>query len=245
MRVALQPGYVLHSRPYRDSSLLVELFTAEHGRLALVARGARGPRGRGRRAHGVALQPFAPLLVSFSGRGDLKTLGAAEAARPPLALAGKRLYSGLYLNELLMRLLHRHEAHPPLFAAYGEALSRLADSEAAEEALRRFELTLLDELGYRLNPGQDSVSGETVQADAWYRYEPDQGMVRIDLREPPPAGAYAGAELLAIAAGQLDGGVRGACKRLLREALAVHLGQQPLRSRELFITASGGQQPGE
>ena len=130
MRVALQPAYVLHSRPYRDSSALVEMFTAEHGRLSLVARGARN---RGRKGSlSSLLQPFIPLLISFSGRAELKTLGKLEAAGGGRTLRGERLYSGLYMNELLVRLLHRQDAHPRLFAAYGEACL-LYTSDAADD----------------------------------------------------------------------------------------------------------------
>ncbi len=121
MRVNLQPAYLLHRRPFRDSSQLVELFTAEHGRLSLVARGVhRKARGG---STGAMLQPFVPLLVSFSGRGELKTLTHTEVAGRPQRLSGATLFSGFYLNELLVRLLHRYDPHPPLFASYGDTLS--------------------------------------------------------------------------------------------------------------------------
>ena len=127
--VALQPSYVLHSRPYRDTSALLEVFTAEQGRISMVARGARR---RTRGGSGSALlQPFNPLLLSFSGRAELKNLGATESAGTPRQLRGQRLFSGLYLNELLVRLLHRHDPHPQLFAAYGATLDALAGSDDA------------------------------------------------------------------------------------------------------------------
>lgn len=232
MRVNLQPAYILHSRPYRDSSLLLEAFTAEHGRLSLVARGARR-RARGGSAAAL-LQPFTPLLLSFGGRAELKTLAAAEPAGASSSLRGERLISGLYLNELLVRILHRNDAHPRLFAAYTEALAGLAAGGSQEAVLRLFELTLLGELGYSFDLGCDGASGEPVAAGDLYRYEPGCGMVRLAVAEAVPEGAYSGAQLLAMAAGELDGDARAACKRLLREALAEHLGDQPLRSRELF-----------
>ena len=235
MRINLQPAYVLHSRPYRDSSLLLETFTAEQGRLGLVARGARR-RARGGSAAAL-LQPFTPLLLSFSGRSELKTLTAMESVGSALALRGDRLYSGMYLNELLVRLLHRHDPHPQLFAAYGEALAGLAGASQSDEVLRSFELTLLGELGYSLDLSSDGRTGEPVCAGDLYQYEAEYGMVRVSGSRVARHGVYSGDELLAMAAGQFGGIARRASKRLLREALAVHLGGAPLRSRDLFQRA--------
>tara|TARA_B100001540_G_scaffold301181_1_gene307364 strand:- start:838 stop:1578 length:741 start_codon:yes stop_codon:yes gene_type:complete len=232
VRVTLQPAYILHRRPYRDTSLLLEVFTAEHGRLSLVARGARR-RGRGG-SNAALLQPFAPLLLSFSGRAEMKTLTAVERAGGPWELPGERLYSGLYLNELLVRLLHRHDPHARLFAAYGEALQGLHAPGPAEDSLRRFEYILLDELGYSFAPGMDAASGTPVRADRRYRYEAGRGLVELTVAEHGPAVAYAGEDLLRIAAGEFSGPARAACKSLFREALAEQLGGQPLRSREFF-----------
>lgn len=232
MRVNLQPAYVIHSRPYRDSSALLDVFTAEYGRIGLVARGARRQSRRGGSA--ALLQPFIPLLLSFSGRAQLKSLVATEAAPGVFALRGERLFSGLYLNELLVRLLHRNDAHPALFAAYDQALHALAGSTAVDAVLRRFELTLLDELGYGFDPGVEGGSSEPIHASRWYCYEPGVGLV-----DGARGGSvFSGADLLAIAAGDFSGSARPAAKRLLREALAAHLGAEPLRSRELFRTAT-------
>ncbi len=239
MRVALQPAYVLHSRPYRDSSALLEVFTAQQGRISLLARGARR-RTRGG-ASGALLQPFMPLLLSFSGRAELKNLGATESAGPARMLRGERLFSGLYLNELLVRLLHRYDPHPQLFAAYGATLEALAGSEPVDDSLRRFEFTLLGELGYGFSLDMDGLSGEAVQDGHWYHYHPDWGLVArgpgVDSAQP----AFAGAQLLAMAAGGFGGQARGTAKRLLRQVLAAHLGEAPLRSRELFRTRSSGE----
>jgi DNA repair protein RecO (recombination protein O) len=237
MRVTLQPAYVIHSRPYRDSSALLDVFTAEHGRISLVARGARRQQRRGGSA--ALLQPFTPLLLSFSGHSQLKSLVATESARPMLSLRGDRLFSGLYLNELLVRLLHRNDSHPTLFAAYDRALQALESSAAVDTVLRQFELTLLDELGYGFDPGLDAVSGEAIQAANWYRYEPGIGLVEASEGGRGSA-MFSGEDLLALASGDFGGPARLAAKRLLREALAAHLGGEPLRSRELFRTATPG-----
>ena len=232
MRISLQPAYVLHRRPYRDSSLLLELLTAEYGRISLVARGARR-RSRGGAA-GALLQPFIPLLLSFSGRSEMKNLTATESAGPALPLRGERMFSGLYLNELLVRLLHRHDPHPRLFAAYGRALAELGHAREVDEVLRRFEFMLLEELGYGFGLDVDSATGESVQAGLWYHFHPDRGLVARGLVVDPEQPAFSGSDLLAMARGQFGGATRLAAKRLSRLLLSSHLGQVPLRSRDLF-----------
>jgi DNA repair protein RecO (recombination protein O) len=235
MRVNLQPGYVIHSRPYRDSSALLDVFTAEFGRISMVARGARRPSRKGSGA--ALLQPFIPLLLSFSGRSELKTLVAIEPAQAGLMLRGERMFSGMYMNELLVRLLHRHDAHPVLFSAYDRALKALAGSVAVDAVLRPFEISLLDELGYNLALTVDGASGEAVHPARWYRYDTGYGLVAGDNTRDRRTNPYPGSDLLAIAGGDFAGPARLTAKRLLREALAVHLGDTPLRSRELFRKA--------
>jgi DNA repair protein RecO (recombination protein O) len=241
MRVSLQPGYVMHSRPYRDSSVLLDVFTAEYGRVSMVARGTRRPSRRGRAA--ALLQPFIPLLVSFSGRNELKTLVATEPAQGLFALRGERMFSGMYMNELLVRLLHRNDAHPALFAAYDHALKALAGNSVADAVLRRFEFTLLDELGYGFDLGADGTSGQPIDATLWYRYAPGVGLVVCHDIAACPTAAFAGSDLLVMVSGEFSGAVRLTAKRLLREALAVHLGDTPLRSRELFRLAGTRSRP--
>ncbi|AQA18476.1 DNA repair protein RecO [Halioglobus japonicus] len=232
MRVSLQPGYVLHSRPYRDSSNLLEVFSAEHGRVSLVAKGARRKTRGGSQA--ALLQPFSPLLISFTGRSELKTLTQVESAGPATHLRSERLYSGLYLNEILVRLLHRHDPHPRLFAGYAAAVQALGEGVDVEHVLRRFELQLLDELGYRLDLDREGSSGEPLDAATWYLFDPDTGLLPCAGSNAQNRPAYLGEDLLQIAAGVFDGSARLTARRLMRQALAVHLGDAPLRSRELF-----------
>lgn len=241
-----QPAYILHSRPYRDSSLILELLTPEFGRIACVARGAR--RGKQRRQQ--ALQPFSPLLLSLLGSGALKTLGPVENAGAPLWLKGRSVYGGLYVNELLVRLLPEGEAHYELFAAYQRLLQVMATLDDASNAalegpLRSFELQLLTELGSCPSLDQCAHSQGAVSEDGGYRLELERGFVPVH-REPGGtlrAGEYRGAELLGIARAQGDGDwpeeLLAPAKRLTRSLLFTLLGEKPLQSRELFKQVYG------
>lgn len=231
MRVSLQPAFILHSRPWRDTSALLDVFTAEHGRIGVIARGARRPPRRGSNA--ALLQSFTPLLLSFTGRSELKTLTGAESAGCAWRLSGERLFSALYINELLVRLLHRNDPHPGLFAAYSHAVEALAGDLVLDAVLRRFELALLDELGYSFDFATEGRGGQPVEAGARYYFDPGCGLVlwQGGQGEPP---LFSGEDLLAIARGEYEGSARLPARRLLREVLAVHLGGAPLRSRELF-----------
>lgn len=222
-RVEQTAAYVLHSRPYRETSLLVDLFSLEHGRVRAVARGAR--RAGSRRRH--QLQPFQPLQVSWQGRHELRNLVASEpvAVTPPPQ--GKALLCALYVNELLQRLLEPHDPMPRLYLYYTYLLSALQQSAEIEGALRTFERQLLEDLGY----GIDFAS---VSPGGGYRYDPEQGLVRALSAQAD----YAGDILLAIAAGDYQQpDVRSSAKRLMRQALTPLLGDRPLKSRELFRTA--------
>ncbi len=232
MRIALQPAWILHSRPYRDSSLILEVFTPEQGRVSLVGKGVRR-RSRGG-SNTALLQPFIPLLLSFSGRSEMKTLTQVESAGAATALQGERLFSGLYMNELLVRLLHRHDPHPALFAAYGEALQALVSAAAVDAVLRRFEFRLLEDLGYSFDLGADGRSGELLMEDEWYHFDPDYGLVRRDGIAESERPAYLGRDLVSMSQGDYSGDASLTAKRLIRQALAAHLGDAPLKSRDLF-----------
>ncbi len=229
-RIQLAAGYLLHQRPYRETSALLELFTETHGRIGLVARGVRSARSRQRGD----LQPFRPLRLSWSGRGDLGTLTAVESDGADTLLQGRVLYSGFYLNELLMRLLTRHDPHPLLYRYYRDCLRRLSAGEPLEQTLRLFEIRLLQEAGYGLQLETEVDSGETVQADALYDYHLESGPSRLDSASATGF-VFSGASLLAIARGDLtEPAVVHDAKRLLRAALKLYLGDKPLKSRELF-----------
>ncbi|MCY1286115.1 DNA repair protein RecO [compost metagenome] len=225
MQASSSPAYVLHSRPYKEASALVDLFTPQ-GRLRAVLRSARGKSG-------TLARPFLPLEIELRGRGELKTVTRLESAGIPNLLTGEPLFSGLYLNELLIRLLPAEDPHPPLFEHYAATLQALAVGRPLEPLLRAFEWRLLDELGYGFALDCD-LHGAPVAADGLYRLLPDAGLERVELLQP---GLFHGRELLALAeADWAATGALAAAKRLMRQALAPHLGGRPLVSRELFMT---------
>ncbi len=232
-RSILHQAYILHRSAYSNSSLLLECFTAEEGRFPAIAKGVQGGR------HGNAassLQPFHPLLIQVSGRGEVKTLGRYEAASPAHALKGNSLYCGFYLNELLMRLLGRSDPHSALFGQYHLALEELADSTGpVDRPLRRFEVGLMNELGYGLLLEQEADSGVPVEPEGRYYYEPERGPVPVYGNQP----SIAGKTLLTLAgrtAGQEepDDTTWREARGLMRSVLVRYLGDRPLKSRELF-----------
>lgn len=225
-----EPAFVLHNRPWRETSLTVELLTPGWGRLGVVARGGR----RVRRGGSPALQPFTLLQVQWRGRGELRTLVAAEPEQA-FPLAGERLFAGLYLNELLLRLLHREEAQPEIFSGYARTLAQLAAGADLEPPLRRFELHLLSALGYGFPLDRD-IEGTAVHPSRRYRLIPDEGLEAVEAGMRDGGAVIEGEHLLALAADALDDAdVLRSAKRLLRQALGAHLGDRPLRARELFV----------
>lgn len=234
MRVHQQPGFVLHQRDYSETSLLLEVFTTNHGRIGLIAKGARRPSSRLR---GV-LKPFQRLLIGWSGKGELAVLTAAEADGPGSSPEGSALYCGFYMNEVLLRLLHRHDPHSFLFDAYQTALQRLRVDASNEAVLRIFEKNLLRELGYGLVLDQDIEDRTPIDNQAMYDYILDRGPVRLaypELNRPTEGVPIRGSSLLALAQESLiDPVALRDAKTLMRAALARHLGDRPLHSRRLF-----------
>lgn len=225
---SLSPAYILHTRKYRETSLLAELLTERDGRIAAVIRGARG----GARKSGT-VQPFTPILVSYTGRGELKTVTRMDVGVVN-QLVGENILIGLYVNELLVRLLGKFEPLGTLFSAYQELILVLVSGVFNASALRKFELTLLTELGYGITFDIAYATTDRIEPDRYYRYVPQEGfhLLTTDI----PGGAYKGEYLLAIATGDLDRKEAAACaKKIVRASFAVLLGQKPLKSRELFL----------
>lgn len=217
-RIQLEPAFVLSRRPYRETSALLEIFSEAHGRVGLVARGAQSPKSKLRGL----LEPFKPLLLSWSERGELGTLTGAEGA-PGRAhrLAGEAVFCGWYVNELLLRLITRHDPHPALFALYQTTLAGLSSGDD-ERVLRQFEKQLLAELGYGLLLPQELDPALT------YRYDWDEGPL-------PSEQGYRGDSLIALAEGNLQTAqhLRDA-KHLLRDALARHGAGTELKTPRLL-----------
>ncbi|HKX57570.1 MAG TPA: DNA repair protein RecO [Xanthomonadales bacterium] len=235
-KLELEPGYVLHSRAYRETSLLLEIFSRQQGRVGLVARGARSAKSRWRNM----LQPFRPLLLSWKLRGELGNLVEAEQVAAMPMQAGDAWFCGLYVNELMMRALHRGDPHPDLFDAYRQLLQELASQAEPQARLRCFEKQLLESIGFAMALAFEPASGAIVQADRWYRYHPVTGpMLDSAGREANGPGNAArnlvsGAALLALESGEIEAQHLPELKQLMRKVLRFHLGDKPLVSQSLF-----------
>jgi DNA repair protein RecO (recombination protein O) len=225
-----QHAFVLHAYPYRETSLIVEAFTREYGRVALVARGAKRPRSELRGL----LQAFQPLLLSWSGQQELKTLLRAEWRGGLPRVGGSALLCGFYLNELLLKLLPREDPHPQLFGDYEAALADLAGGHDQALVLRRFEVRLLAAMGYALPLVRDADTGAPVDPTARYHYAFDRG----PRRDPPVVGprlpVVRGTTLIALSEQRYpDAATAAEAKRLMREVLDYYLEQRGVESRRV------------
>ncbi len=226
-RIDDEVAFVLHTRPWRETSLIVDVLSRHHGRLGLVARGAR------RQSSGIKarLIPFQPLALSWFGKGQLRTLHGAEWQGGSLMLRGHALMCGFYLNELLLRLLPEGDSHETLFDHYSATLAALNVQPDMEPVLRRFELDLLSELGYAQPLGHRADGGELDPA-RHYGYQAGVGVTPLGRDET----GYAGQTLLDLAAGDLSNPTTLAGGKLLMRALLAHyLGDKPLATRQLLI----------
>ena len=239
-----QPAFVLHAYPYRETSLIVEAFTPEYGRVAMVARGARRPRSEMRGL----LQGFRPLVLSWSGQHELKTLMRAEWRGGLPLVGGSALWCGFYLNELLLKLLPREDAHPQLFADYEAALADLAAGRDQATVLRRFEVRLLAAMGYALPLVREADTDAPVDPAARYHYAFDRGPQRIAgvMASEPRRGALLvqGATLIALAENRFPSAETATeAKRLMRKVLDHYLEQRGIESRRVVqdLQALGGE----
>lgn len=241
MESDFEAAYLLHSRPYRDSSLIIECFSRQQGRLGMVARSVKGASKRSREL-AASLQPFRLLDIRWRGQGELKTLVEVEC-RQSLALSGNALFCALYLNEITLRALHRLDPHPQLWLEYESALVALesagsADQQQLEVTLRHYELNLLAELGYGLDFTQDVGNGSPIVESGYYALSDEGGFYQV---APGPSG-FRGSDLLALAQvlaepGDWSQAMRRELKRICRRALVPLVGEAPLKSRALFKAA--------
>lgn len=226
-------AYLLHRSPYSNSSMLLECFTREHGRFPAIAKGARTSKNSAQ----ATLQPFNPLSIRISGKGEVKNLVGYEQESGGVALKGKGMYCGFYLNEILVRILARNDPHEELFLHYEDALKRLSSSDDIEPALRHFEVAMLSELGYGLLLDHEADTGNTIEADLYYNYELEHGPTEV---KHPNNNSISGSTLHALA-GILPFQEREKTQAriLMRRILVHYLGDRPLKSRELFTNISG------
>jgi DNA repair protein RecO (recombination protein O) len=224
-RITLAPAYILHHRPYRDTSRILEVMTREHGRLSLFARGVRGPKAK----LASTLQPFQLLLLSWSGRGEAAQLTAAESADHEPPVPASCLMASFYLNELLMKLTTRHDPIPALFDDYHATVAGLRRGSPLEPALRVFEKRLLDTLGYGLDLAMQAQTGRAIEPHEYYHFRPAQGLFPTVAEA---AGALAGSSLLSLANEQLAGARElEDARRVLQAALALCLEGRELTTR--------------
>jgi len=225
-----EPAFVLHNHPFRETSLILDVFSRRYGRLAIVARGARRPRSSLR---GLLLN-FQPLLLSWFGKGEVRTLHSAEWQGGQPYLQGTALMCGFYLNELLLNLLARDDPHERLFDYYSATLQRLAHQTDHAATLRCFERHLLQELGYALVLEREAGSDKAVQAELCYRYAVESGVLPDEGREGSGI-AVSGKTLLDMARDDYADPVTAQqSKQLMRAVLNHHLGGKPLHTRELI-----------
>jgi DNA repair protein RecO (recombination protein O) len=229
-RIANQPGFVLHSYPYKETSLIVDVFTRDYGRVALIAKGAKRPHSKLR---GV-LQTFQPLSVGWSGKSEVRTLTAAEWVGGLLPLERSALLCGFYLNELLVKLLARDDPHAALFDHYVSTLNQLAHNEPAPIVLRKFELALLKETGVAGNITVHGNTGQAVEPERMYVVDPERGP-----REARPSDTWpqvAGKTLLDMEREDYaDPATQSQSKFLMRFLLRHHLGGVPLNTRQILL----------
>jgi len=223
----LEPAYVLHARPFSETSLIVDVLTRHHGRLNLMAKGAKRPKSTKQ----ALLQPFYPVLIAWAGRSELQTLTTIESRDQANRLQGNALMCGLYVNELLVKILGKHDPYPQLYDAYEHIIRQLSVSDNAEQYLRRFELTLVKQLGYEL-------SAYHVEPDAYYMFSIDSGFVKV-IRSVDTTELFKGLELISVLhVDCLSADSLPIAKRLMRVVLRSLLQGKSINSRELFILMS-------
>ncbi|MCF6282993.1 MAG: DNA repair protein RecO [Candidatus Polarisedimenticolaceae bacterium] len=221
--------YILHRRDYRNSSLLLEIFSKELGRFPAIAKGVKSNRSKKQGE----LQCFHPLQLGLAGRGEIRNITTIDSERRPYMLTGTALYCGLYLSELLMRMTARNDPHPVLFEQYEQTLAELAQGALLDHALRYFEIGMLETLGYGLLLNCQAT-GEPLQPDLHYHYKIEHGPVPVTGQRRDRS-TLRGSTLLALSRAEpLERVAAQEAKRLMRSVLAHYLGTKPLKSRELF-----------
>jgi DNA repair protein RecO (recombination protein O) len=234
-RVQQQSGYILHHRPFRDTSQILDVVTLDYGKVALVARGSRGSKSR---LAGI-LRPFLPLRLSWVARTDLGTLTGAEAAGPPAGMVGDALLSAYYVNELMLHFLHRYDPQPEIFRLYEDVLKGLLTADTVATCLRSFELEFLSLLGYAVNLTHEFASHRLLVDELNYEYRMEQGPVHVERSDGPLV--FPGSVLSGINEQRFeDPEILRAANRLMREIIGFHLGGKELKSRKVLMDVHRG-----
>jgi DNA repair protein RecO (recombination protein O) len=227
--VLLERGFVLHQRPYRNTSLIVDCLTERYGRQSLVAQGARRSSSR----QSAVLQPFRPVRLSWIRRGELGRLTHVEADSNSLDIRGDALLAAFYLNELLLRLVPSGDHNDEIISCYSSCLDQLAGTRNAARALRLFELELLDALGYRIDLDQDFRTGKPIEPECDYIFEHEGGLTASHTHSTMET--FSGMDLISLRERRLDESASlSSAKRLLGGILKVHLGGRPLKTRQVM-----------
>lgn len=226
----LQRAFVLHTRPYQNTSLLVDFFTEQNGLVRCVAKGQRAKKNAS------LLSQFCCYQISFAGRSELKTLGKLESVDKRFVLEKKALYCGLYINELLLRVLYKHDPHPVTFQHYSDLLQALSGIGNLETSLRNFEFLLLQDIGYLVDMHSDYLSGEKILPDQLYHFETEKGFSKVSsVAESKAQYVFSGQALLDIADMRFENeSSQKQAKILSRLMLAPQLGDKPLNSKSMF-----------
>lgn len=234
-RVQQQPAFILHRRPFRDTSQILDVLTRDYGKIAVVARGSRGSKSK---LAGI-LRPFLPLRVSWVAKSDLGTLTGAEAAGAPAGLRSDALFSAYYVNELILNFLHRHDPQPEIYELYARVVPTLGGFDDVAATLREFELELLGLLGYAVSLDHEAGSQNDIDPICNYDYRVEQGPVPVERSDGPLV--FRGSTLLSIAAKQFDDpNVLRAANRLLRDVVSYHLGGKELQTRKVLLEVHRG-----
>ncbi|ORU92773.1 MAG: DNA repair protein RecO [Cycloclasticus sp. symbiont of Poecilosclerida sp. N] len=229
-KVHQQPGFILKSQAFKESSFIHQVFTQDYGLLSVISKGSRGKNSK----HGSLLQAFRPLSISWVGKSELKTLTSVDETYHFKQLKGNALYCGLYVNELILNLIHKHDAHPRLFQVYMDVIGKLSVVKNVEPSLRQFEKCLFDEIGYGLSLQHEAESGKPIEPDAYYVYR--MGLGAVAQEKTHHADVMLGSTLINLASNKLNDKTELAqAKRMMRRLIDAQLDGKILKSRGLFV----------
>ena len=226
-----EPAYLMHQRPFSESSQIINLFSRHFGRVDVIAKGSKRPKSKFKSF----LQPFLPILVSWSGRSQLKTLRSIDLnIKQKTTLPSKQLMSAFYLNELILSLLTTNDPYPELFDCYALTIDKLSDVDSSESVLRTFEINLLSQIGYAINFQTEAMSSNEIEAEQVYRFVVEEGFIRSNATTSHHS-LIKGSIIKAIEKGDYSTSqILKAAKRITRESIKYHLSGKELNTKKVF-----------